>query len=326
MKIAIIGAGMAGLAAARELIQHDLPAVIFEKSQGLGGRVATRRLEGFVFDTGAQSFACEGSVLEKTILENLDRTELVQIEKPIFVHDGHHLLPGDKRVNKVRRYTYLSGNTKLPKLLAANLEIRLNSPVSQLERANGKYRVGDEEFDGIILTAPVPQSSLLLWGIGEKRATAQAKYRACLSVLLGYQFELETPFHAAIDPEGTTPLQWIGLESMKCKGRSPEGSTAIVAQMSAAYSHSAWERSDEQIVQMATGQLANLFGQKMLRPAISNVKKWKYSQPEEIAMFDTVNQKGSTIVLAGDGLVGGRTELAYDSGIRAAKLLLGALS
>ncbi|PMP81742.1 MAG: FAD-dependent oxidoreductase, partial [Roseiflexus castenholzii] len=44
MHLAIIGAGMAGLSAARELRQRhpDLSITIYEKSRGVGGRVATR--------------------------------------------------------------------------------------------------------------------------------------------------------------------------------------------------------------------------------------------------------------------------------------------
>ena len=57
MKLAIIGAGVAGLAAARALRQRrpDLAITIYEKSRGLGGRVATGRRDGYIFDHGAQN-------------------------------------------------------------------------------------------------------------------------------------------------------------------------------------------------------------------------------------------------------------------------------
>ena len=56
MHLAIVGAGMAGLSAAREMRRRrpDLMITIYEKSRGFGGRVATRRRDGFVFDHGAQ--------------------------------------------------------------------------------------------------------------------------------------------------------------------------------------------------------------------------------------------------------------------------------
>ena len=41
---AVIGAGMAGIACARTLVQAGHRVTVFEKSRGLGGRMATRDL------------------------------------------------------------------------------------------------------------------------------------------------------------------------------------------------------------------------------------------------------------------------------------------
>jgi renalase len=54
--IAIIGAGMAGITAARTLIQAGHRVTVLEKSQGVGGRMSTRRSEFGGFDHGAQYF------------------------------------------------------------------------------------------------------------------------------------------------------------------------------------------------------------------------------------------------------------------------------
>ena len=58
--IAIIGAGMAGLTLARRL-QTFARVTLFEKSRGVGGRMATRRVEHFNFDHGAQTFTARSS-------------------------------------------------------------------------------------------------------------------------------------------------------------------------------------------------------------------------------------------------------------------------
>ena len=54
--IAIIGAGMAGITAARTLLQAGHRVTVFEKSKGTGGRMSTRRTEFGSFDHGAQYF------------------------------------------------------------------------------------------------------------------------------------------------------------------------------------------------------------------------------------------------------------------------------
>lgn len=52
--VVIIGAGLAGLCCARELARANIHAVILEASDGVGGRVRTDRIEGFLFDRGFQ--------------------------------------------------------------------------------------------------------------------------------------------------------------------------------------------------------------------------------------------------------------------------------
>lgn len=52
--VIVIGAGMAGLTCAQQLKQAGLDVTIVEKSAGVGGRMATRRLQGTWVDHGAQ--------------------------------------------------------------------------------------------------------------------------------------------------------------------------------------------------------------------------------------------------------------------------------
>ena len=60
-KVAIVGAGVGGLAASRCLQDHGLDVTVFDKSRGVGGRLATRREEGVAFDHGAQYFTARDS-------------------------------------------------------------------------------------------------------------------------------------------------------------------------------------------------------------------------------------------------------------------------
>ncbi|MCA1599187.1 MAG: FAD-dependent oxidoreductase [Chloroflexi bacterium] len=54
MRIAIVGAGAAGLAAGRTLAAQGHDITIYEKSRGFGGRAATRRTHDCALDHGAQ--------------------------------------------------------------------------------------------------------------------------------------------------------------------------------------------------------------------------------------------------------------------------------
>ena len=55
-RIAIIGAGLAGLTSAQRLAAAGLEVHLFDKSRGAGGRMCTRRAEEVRFDHGAQYF------------------------------------------------------------------------------------------------------------------------------------------------------------------------------------------------------------------------------------------------------------------------------
>ena len=53
-QVVIVGAGLAGLCCARQLHQANTPFLLLEASDGVGGRVRTDRLDGFLLDRGFQ--------------------------------------------------------------------------------------------------------------------------------------------------------------------------------------------------------------------------------------------------------------------------------
>ncbi|MDD5480019.1 FAD-dependent oxidoreductase, partial [Rhodoferax sp.] len=67
---AIIGAGMAGISCARALVQAGQRVTLFEKSRGLGGRMATRDSAFGSFDHGAQYFTAR----DKRFVQALEAT------------------------------------------------------------------------------------------------------------------------------------------------------------------------------------------------------------------------------------------------------------
>ncbi len=56
MRVGIVGAGLAGLMAARSLEASRHEVVLFDKGRSPGGRLATRRIGGATIDHGAQFF------------------------------------------------------------------------------------------------------------------------------------------------------------------------------------------------------------------------------------------------------------------------------
>ena len=65
--IAVVGAGIAGIACARTLAQAGHRVTVFEKSSSAGGRMATRQTEFGVFDHGTQYFTVRDARFEKAL-------------------------------------------------------------------------------------------------------------------------------------------------------------------------------------------------------------------------------------------------------------------
>ncbi|MEQ1821040.1 MAG: FAD-dependent oxidoreductase [Fimbriimonadaceae bacterium] len=330
MKVAIVGAGVSGLSCARELVKAGAEVVLFERDKKVGGRCATRTIGDYTFDTGATSIAPRGRAIEKVMLGELDRLHLVTVEKPIFVHHSLRVEAGDASHNRAERFCYSTGLAELPKLLAANLDIRLNTLIERFEKQDGTYTLfagdqGFENFDRLVLAVPAPTANALLKGSRDQKSLDFVHYRPCLSVLLGYDEPLETPYHALVEPDQTHPLTWLSVESVKSPGRAPEGHSALVAQLSPAYSRLHFESEEALIIQSTCEHIGRLFGSEFRSPVVSQVKRWAYSLPENIAMFDSINPPGATVVVAGDGLLGGRIEFAFETGVMAAQRVLGQL-
>ena len=64
-RIAVIGAGLAGLLCARTLADHKLTVTVFDKGRGPGGRISTRITETYQFDHGGQYFTARSPLLQR---------------------------------------------------------------------------------------------------------------------------------------------------------------------------------------------------------------------------------------------------------------------
>lgn len=96
-RVAVIGAGISGLFAARTLADHGLPVTVFDKGRGVGGRMSTRRVDGRpCFDHGAQYFTARDlrfrqyvqSWLEQGVVAHWPNTESNPSHKIVVFRNG----------------------------------------------------------------------------------------------------------------------------------------------------------------------------------------------------------------------------------------------
>lgn len=95
-KIAVIGAGIAGLTTAYELKKKGFDVTVFEKAPDVGGRMATRIKDGLPFDVGAQ-FLCQKQYYPETYsyAVELGLSSLWEPQKP----HCHHLFRNNQLID-----------------------------------------------------------------------------------------------------------------------------------------------------------------------------------------------------------------------------------
>jgi predicted NAD/FAD-dependent oxidoreductase len=67
MKIVVVGAGISGSVCAWRLAREGHEVTLVEKGRGVGGRMATRRMEGARIDHGAQFFTVRDPRMEELL-------------------------------------------------------------------------------------------------------------------------------------------------------------------------------------------------------------------------------------------------------------------
>lgn len=338
-RIVIVGAGIAGLAAARHLRskRQDLELVVYEQSPEVGGRAATRRAHGAVFDHGAQYLKTPTPELHDFVTHILPHDTLVDIGLPVWTFDGDGTIQvGDPEQNADPKWTYKDGLVCLAQHLALDIDVRLSTTIGSLTRHGHSIILNDlagapiTESDHVLLTGPAPQTIRLLSTstLDPDRATtamtelAHAPYRRCLSLTLGYKTPPRAqPFYAIVNTDRRHPISWLALEHTK-PGRKMSGQGVLIAQMGPGWSNTHWEHDVAEIGIEVAHLVADLLKEDLQQPAWVDLQRWHDALPDGRCDEQVLNN-GDGLYFAGDFIAGqGRVHLAIESGWRVAERIL----
>jgi len=324
----VVGAGLAGLVAARELRRRGVGVVVFDKGRGAGGRLATRRIGDAVFDHGAQFFTVREAEFGRHVDEWL-RAGVVR-EWCCGFADGDGMLRADGHP----RYCGTSGMTGIAKYLATDLDLRTGVRVERVVARDGGWDVTTDAGESwraasLLLTPPVPQSLALVESGGfildaESRASlARINYDPCIAVMATFAGMVTLPPPGAVQIEGGEPVYWIADNNRKSV--SPRASTFTI-HAGADFSRAHWEADDALIVATLMGHAAKFWrdagGQPIEKVEVENwqVKRWRYSKPAVMhAERFLAVRTPPPLVFAGDAFGDARVEGATLSGLAAAR-------
>ncbi len=316
--IVIVGAGMAGLAAANRLQDTGFPVLVLDKARGIGGRVATRRVGTGVADHGAQFFTAREPPFIRLVAGWLTRGVAQEWSRGFADPSGQ--IPPDGHP----RYRGTRGMTDIPKHLSSTLAIRLKTRVAELranpDRTWSTRLHGGETINSpaILLTPPLPQSlrlleagRVLLPGSVSNELEAIA-YDPCLALIAVLPSPSKVPQPGAVRfAQG--PIAWIA--DNRIKGISPRATTVTI-HAGPELSRSLWDREDGQVAARLLELSQAWLGSE---PVEVQVHRWRFSQPTSLHPHRTiVLTRPAPLAFAGDAFAGPRVEGAALSGLAAA--------
>jgi len=316
-KTIILGAGLAGLTAARELQAHGHEVEVIDKGRGVGGRLATRRMGDARLDHGAQFFTTRGQGFADVVAQACDADVVAEWCRGFAHTDGYP------------RYRGAQGMTSLAKWLATDVDVKLNVEVDRIESSDGTVTFLTNDGTAIasasqaVVTAPIPQM-LNLFDRGNVRpddsldaALRNTEYFATLALLAVVEGEpnIDEPGGMQFD---SGPFTFIADNQRK--GISPVRALTFHAEHD--YSLRRFDDDPDAVHAELIAQASPWLGQASI--VESQLKKWRYAGPVTPLPERTylIESNGTRIALAGDAFAGPKVEGAFNSGHAAAQRLL----
>lgn len=153
--VAVVGAGIAGIACARALQTGGVDAHVLERSRSVGGRMASPRLHGRPVDTGAAYFTVESDAFTAVVADWQTRG----LAEPWTDTLGVHSPDGTRATSGPVRWRAPAGVRSLVQDLADGVDVELGRAVTAV--APGPALDG-HRYEAVVLAMPDPQALRLL--------------------------------------------------------------------------------------------------------------------------------------------------------------------
>lgn len=351
--VLVIGAGLAGLVAARSLVDRGLTVTLLDEGTGPGGRLATCRLDDAVLDHGAQFF----TVRSDEFSDLVDRWRRAGV--PISVWSSGFAQASGSALDDVRsnaaadvraqvrtggdghpRYVVDGGMQTLARVLASDLDVRTGHRVQALWREGHGWRVrvaADRLGQGIppragrqvtldstavVCTPPVPRTLACLARGGTAlpdrtlNTLRAVTYDPCLALLAVLDRDPGLPAPGAIQ-FGGGPVRWLADNARKRLSPVP----AVTVHAGVDWSRTWYDADDADVAGALCAWLQPWLGGAKI--TTTQVTRWRYAQPRDLADERAVRADvdGAPVVFAGDAFGHARVEGAARSGLAAAATL-----
>jgi len=274
MEIVVIGAGISGCSCARTLSDAGHSVTVVEKGRGVGGRMATRRMNGARIDHGAQFFTARDPRLQNINQKWLNEKRVVK---------WYDRVPGLDDIPSDMRYRGRTGMTGPAKSLTQNCSLALNFFVERIERKK-KWKIEEREGEGrvleadqLVITIPSVQMLDLLKRSGVDLGTdtmnrlQEIRHTKCLAVL-GILDRSSSLLHPGAVTKPVPDVDWLSDNQVKGISALP----AITLHATSNFSEKNWDVED---TLWAPGLLESVEG--ILEAKVSKwvSHRWGFAKP-----------------------------------------------
>lgn len=306
-RVAVIGAGLAGLSCAARLQAAGCAVVVLDKGRSVGGRMATRREEACSWDHGAQYFT------------RRDPGFIVLVEQAAAAGHAARWVPrwpgGEQESTEL--WVGTPGQSSFPRFLADGLDLRMGTRIVALGRERDAWTLQDDRevmhgpFDFVAISLPAPQAAVLAAGHSALASRVAAVPMApCWALLVAFDQPLAVPFDA--DWQDDPVLPWIARNGSKPQRRGLEG---WILHAAAGWSREHLEDPPAAVQDRLLRAFVGRLGMASLPPMSTvAVHRWRHARVEVPLGEPYLVDRETGIGFCGDWCLDARVEAAYLSG------------
>ncbi len=321
-RVAVIGAGLAGLMCARTLADHNVAVTVFEKSRGCGGRCATRRDGLLSVDHGAQYFTVRDERL-RPLVQSWQQQGVIDLwDGVLAVRENGTWEPAK---TTVRRWVGMPGMNAIGAHLATDLDVQLETTVARLQPDGRRWRLYADTgadlgtFDVVLVCVPAPQASTLLAPVAPQLAerAATAIMHATMATMVLLADRPDFAFDGAFLNDDPV-LSWISRNTGK---RERPAAEAWVLHATRDWSAAHLDADVAVIADAMTAAFQRVIG-STAPPLHSVAHRWRYALPDPVATDDALHDGMLGLGAGGEWCGGPRVEGALLSGMALAGRVL----
>jgi renalase len=320
-RVAVIGAGLAGLACARVLRRAGFFVEVFEQDKVVGGRMGTARLGVTPFDHGAQYVTARGDRF-RAYLDEVAASTYAARWTPKGVGGGE----GEGQLNTW--YVGTPGMSSIVRPLAENVRMTFGRRVHTIRRAEKAWNLWFEDettagpFAAVAIAVPAPEAQYL---VGRLPVLADPLSSVRISPCWALMVRLDQRILPEQDvfSDMSQIVRWVSRNNSK-PGRGRTGEH-IVVHAGQAWSRETEDMEPEAVAEELWAEVSHVLSLPPVRPQQMVAHLWRHGLVDTALGETFLFAREHMVGIAGDWCRGRLAEHAFDSGTTLANAIIEAL-